>query len=62
MRVLIVDDHPIIVSGCVAMLAGEGDIEARDAGDAEAGLAAFSSGGRMCGRRHLICPAPRASS
>lgn len=42
MRVLIVDDHPIIVSGCVAMLAGEGDIETRDAGDAESGFAAFS--------------------
>lgn len=41
MRVLIVDDHPIIVSGCAAMLASEGDIESRDAGDAETGLAAF---------------------
>lgn len=41
MRVLIVDDHPIIVSGCAAMLAGEGDIEVFDARDAESGLAAF---------------------
>lgn len=41
MRVLIVDDHPIIVSGCTAMLAGEGDIEVRDAADAEAGLAIY---------------------
>jgi DNA-binding NarL/FixJ family response regulator len=41
MRVLIVDDHPIIVSGCAAMLAGEGDIEVFDARDAETGLAAF---------------------
>jgi two-component system invasion response regulator UvrY len=41
MRVLIVDDHPIIVSGCAAMLASEGDIESRDAGDAESGLAVF---------------------
>jgi DNA-binding NarL/FixJ family response regulator len=41
MRVLIIDDHPIIVSGCVAMLACEGDMEARDASDAESGLAAF---------------------
>jgi two-component system invasion response regulator UvrY len=39
-RVLIVDDHPIIVSGCAAMLAGEG-IEVVDARDAETGLAAF---------------------
>ncbi len=41
MRVLIVDDHPIIVAGCGAMLAGEGDIEVVDARDAETGLAAF---------------------
>jgi two-component system invasion response regulator UvrY len=41
MRVLIVDDHPIIVSGCAAMLAGEGDIEVFDARDADAGLATF---------------------
>lgn len=41
MRVLIVDDHPIIVAGCAAMLAGEGDMETRDAGDAEAAMAIF---------------------
>jgi two-component system invasion response regulator UvrY len=41
MRVLIVDDHPIIVSGCAAMLAGEGGVEVYDASDAETGLAAF---------------------
>jgi len=41
MRVLIVDDHPIIVAGCAAMLAGEGDIEVFDARDAEAGLSAY---------------------
>lgn len=41
MRVLIVDDHPIIVAGCAAMLADEGDIEVVDAKDAETGLAAF---------------------
>ena len=38
MRVLIVDDHPIIVSGCTAMLAGESDMEVFDARDAESGL------------------------
>lgn len=43
MRVLIVDDHPIIVAGCSAMLAGEGDIEVFDARDAETGLVAFQS-------------------
>jgi DNA-binding NarL/FixJ family response regulator len=41
MRVLIVDDHPIIVSGCAAMLAGEGGFDVFDARDAETGLAAF---------------------
>ncbi|MBG0798481.1 response regulator transcription factor [Methylocystis sp. L43] len=43
MRVLIVDDHPIIVSGCAAMLAGEGDIDVVDARDAETGLAVFAA-------------------
>ena len=43
MRVLIVDDHPIIVSGCAAMLAGEGDIDVVEARDAETGLAAFTT-------------------
>lgn len=41
MRVLIVDDHPIILSGCTAMLAGEDDIEVRDACDAAKGLASY---------------------
>ncbi|MFY9628478.1 MAG: response regulator transcription factor [Methylocystis sp.] len=45
MRVLIVDDHPIIVAGCAAMLANEGDIEVFDARDAEAGFAAFVTHG-----------------
>jgi two-component system, NarL family, invasion response regulator UvrY len=43
MRVLIVDDHPIIVAGCSAMLAEEGDIEVFDARNADTGLAAFVS-------------------
>jgi two-component system, NarL family, invasion response regulator UvrY len=41
MRVLIVDDHPIIVAGCSAMLAGEGGAEVFEARDAETGLAAY---------------------
>ena len=45
MRVLIVDDHPIIVAGCAAMLANEGDIEVFDARYAEAGFAAFVTHG-----------------
>jgi DNA-binding NarL/FixJ family response regulator len=45
LRVLIVDDHPIIVAGCAAMLAGEGDIEVFDARDAEAGLVAYVAHG-----------------
>jgi two-component system, NarL family, invasion response regulator UvrY len=41
MRVLIVDDHPIVVSGCRAMLAGETDVEVFDAGDAERAYARY---------------------
>ena len=41
MRILIVDDHPIVVSGCRAMLAGETDVEVFDAGDAERGYARY---------------------
>ena len=41
MRVLIVDDHPIIVSGCRALLEGEPEIEIFEAQDGAAGFAAF---------------------
>jgi two-component system, NarL family, invasion response regulator UvrY len=41
MRILIVDDHPIIIAGCSAMLSDEGDIDVVDARDAQTGLAAF---------------------
>lgn len=41
MRVLIVDDHPIIASGCRALLAGDSDIEILDAADADSGERAF---------------------
>ncbi len=41
MRVLIVDDHPIIASGCRALLAGDADIEILDAADAESGEKVF---------------------
>jgi two-component system, NarL family, invasion response regulator UvrY len=40
-RVLIVDDHPIIVSGCRALLDGEADIEIVEAQDGGSGFAAF---------------------
>jgi two-component system, NarL family, invasion response regulator UvrY len=40
-RLLIVDDHPIIVSGCRALLEGEPDIEIIEAQDGAAGFAAF---------------------
>lgn len=41
MRVLIVDDHPIIVSGCRALLGGERDIEVIEATDGAGGFAAY---------------------
>ena len=41
MRVLIVDDHPIVASGCRALLAGEPEIAIREAADAESGERMF---------------------
>ena len=41
MRVLIVDDHPIVISGCKALLEAEGGIEVIDAADADKGYAAY---------------------
>src|SRR5689334_11756717 len=43
MRVLIVDDHPIVASGCRAVLAGEGDIVLLEAADAESGERVFAA-------------------
>ena len=37
MRVLIVDDHPIVISGCKALLMVDPSVEVRDAADAEGG-------------------------
>jgi two-component system invasion response regulator UvrY len=41
MRILIVDDHPIVASGCRALLAGGRDIVVLEASDAESGERAF---------------------
>ena len=41
MRVLIVDDHPIVTSGCRALLAGDPEIEMLEASDAESGERVF---------------------
>lgn len=38
MRILIVDDHPVIIAGCVAMFAAEEDIHVLDARDAARGF------------------------
>ena len=43
MRVLIVDDHPIIVAGCRTAFADEPDIMVLEACDAESGERAFVS-------------------
>jgi DNA-binding NarL/FixJ family response regulator len=43
LRVLIIDDHPVVVSGCKALLAAESDAEVFDARDAETGLLAFET-------------------
>ena len=41
MRLLIVDDHPVVVTGCRAIFADRGDVETFDVRDGEAGAAAF---------------------
>jgi DNA-binding NarL/FixJ family response regulator len=41
MRVLIVDDHPIVASGCRALLAGDAEIAILEAADAESGERVF---------------------
>jgi len=43
MRILIVDDHPIVASGCRALFAADPDVVILEAADAESGLAAFAS-------------------
>jgi DNA-binding NarL/FixJ family response regulator len=42
-RVLIVDDHPIVISGCRAMLADDPDVVISEAADADSGEAAFTT-------------------
>ena len=41
MRVLIVDDHPIVISGCRALLETDPEVEVVEAEDGAAGFAAF---------------------
>src|SRR5271170_4858583 len=41
LRVLIVDDHPIVISGCRALLETDPDVEVLEAQDGESGFAAF---------------------
>ena len=45
MRLLIVDDHPVVVTGCRAIFAGRADVETFDVRDGEAGVAAFFDSG-----------------
>jgi DNA-binding NarL/FixJ family response regulator len=41
LRVLIVDDHPIVISGCKALLAADPEIEVAEAGDGDSGFDAY---------------------
>ncbi len=41
MRLLIIDDHPVVVTGCRAIFAGRADVETFAAYDGEAGVAAY---------------------
>jgi two-component system, NarL family, invasion response regulator UvrY len=43
LRILIVDDHPIVISGCRALLEADPDVEVVEAQDGAAGFAAFFS-------------------
>jgi two-component system, NarL family, invasion response regulator UvrY len=43
MRVLIVDDHPIVASGCRALFAGDAEIAILEAPDAESGERIFAA-------------------
>jgi DNA-binding NarL/FixJ family response regulator len=40
-KVLIVDDHPVVLSGCRALFAGDASIRIEEAGDAKSGHRAF---------------------
>lgn len=40
-RILIVDDHPVVLSGCRALFAGDSSIRIDEAGDAKSGHRAF---------------------
>ncbi len=41
MRILIVDDHPVVITGCRAIFAGRADVETFAVREGEAGVAAF---------------------
>jgi DNA-binding NarL/FixJ family response regulator len=40
-KILIVDDHPMVVSGCRSLFASEAEVEIEEAGDAKSGHRAF---------------------
>jgi len=41
MKVLIVDDHPVVLSGCRSLFAGDPSVKIEEAGDAKSGHRAF---------------------
>jgi DNA-binding NarL/FixJ family response regulator len=41
MKVLIVDDHPVVLSGCRSLFAGDASVRIEEAGDAKSGHRAF---------------------
>jgi DNA-binding NarL/FixJ family response regulator len=47
-RVLIVDDHPIVIAGCRALLADDAKIVITEAADAESGAASFTGRSARC--------------
>ena len=46
-RILIVDDHPVVLSGCRSLFASDTSVKIDEAGDAKSGHKAYVSGSRM---------------
>ena len=51
MRVLIVDDHPIVISGCRSILESDPSLEVFEASDGTAGYSGYFAGTPDCHNR-----------
>ena len=62
MRILIVDDHPIVASGCRAVLADEPEMILLEASDAESGERALPSSAQTSAWSTSTCRPCRGSN